>query len=449
MSAGAEAGVREGSTTATAGGEGGGVTGSKGKASLGVMPEDCVLSILKCCDALGLAQARASNKKVLQKAGDEVVKAVVEHVKPRLYDARFVAQAKNNASENEALWRMTRDDADEVLVMGGWLGGKSINDIFKMTIKHQDGSVRFEEQAPMLQERSDFATSYQRGEVFAISTDQEYPHVVVGGTVERFDVVSQIATQMQANLPAPLQYPCSATIDGKLVVIGGGYNNEFRLYEYSNKMYMLQLDQAQNATHGEWIAHTATLNTPRHSAAAIEYHGKLYLCGGFAGDLLSSVEIFDFASGVWRPAANMNKARSDFSLCIYEDEIYACGGDFFNQTTTIEKLDKNTEQWTMVTDSLSIRKHCSAVLAKDRIYLLGGGGGAGGNGVFGGGGSNQLHHDHRTTYDYFNLRTKKWASQDASCKHKEASQRMLPKEVFMAKAVNITPNAADKRWTSI
>ena len=51
-------------------------------------------------------------------------------------------------------------------------------------------------------------------------------------------------------------------------------------------------------------------------------------------------------------------------------------------------------------------------------------------------------HDHKSTFNFFDLQSKKWASKTEGTYEKE-SARQLPRQVFCSKAVLITPPAAE------
>ena len=126
----------------------------------------------------------------------------------------------------------------------------------------------------------------------------------------------------------------------------------------------------------------------------------------------------------------MIKGRWFFSLFAFEDELYAVGGDAGGQNTTIEKRNKATQQWELVADCGQYRRCCAAALMGSKVFLFGGQG-------------------HKSTFDFFDLHSKKWASQTKG-KYEKESARKLPRQVFFSKAVLITPPAAEaKEWTDV
>jgi hypothetical protein len=124
----------------------------------------------------------------------------------------------------------------------------------------------------------------------------------------------------------------------------------------------------------------------------------------------------------------MTKERWFFSLFVFEDELYAVGGD---APTTIEKRNKATKQWQLVADCGHDRQCCAAALVGSKIFLFGG-------------------RDHMSTFDFFDLDSKKWASQDVGGAYFDEDKRQLPRQINWSKAVLITPAAAKaKEWTDL
>jgi N-acetylneuraminic acid mutarotase len=225
-----------------------------------------------------------------------------------------------------------------------------------------------------------------------------------------------------------LCWTTAAVLDNKLLVIGGYYRIAGQDV-FSDIVYELD-KHATLADQGKWRAHTARLNTARCGAAAITFEGKTFVCGGIgAAGPLRSVESFDPATGAWQIEGDMIKARWSFSLFVYQHELYAVGGDE-DGSTTIEKRNKATEQWELVADCGQNRQYCAAALVGSKVFLFGG-------------------QDSKSTFDFFDLDSKKWASKTKGTYEKK-SARQLPRQVYWSKAVLIAPLAAlIKEWTDM
>jgi len=250
---------------------------------------------------------------------------------------------------------------------------------------------------------------------------------ISANTMERLDKLTQTRTLLVERLPDNLKCTTAAMFGNKLLAIGGRHQIAGQNV-YSD--IVCELDEhASQAAQGKWRAHAARLNTARSSAAAIAFEGKVFVCGGVGA--LRIVESFDPAIGACQvEGERMTKARWFFSLFAFEEELYAVGGDGYDQNTTIEKRNKATKQWQLVADCGQNRKCCAAVLVGSKIFLFGG--------------------EHKSTFDFFDLDSKKWAPQDVRGAYFDEDKRHLPRQVYRSKAVLITPAAAKaKEWTDL
>ena len=294
-------------------------------------------------------------------------------------------------------------NSDIVLIMGGLVSDSGIwsewaddihstNIVTKMIVE-QDGNIIFDDGTPMLQARRNHDALYHKGEVFSISSDDDDAR----RTVECLDILTQAQTQLQIDLPNDVYNVCAAMLNNKLYVIN-----------YNRDVYTLE--------EGVWRKHEANTKQGRPAAAAISFEEKLYLCGGHGK---RNIEVFDPTVGTWQlDGEEMIHKRSLFSLYVFDDEIYAVGGDDYDQNTTIEKRKKDTKQWENVTDCGQNRSGCTSVLVGSKIFLFGG-------------------REHKSTFDYFDLKSKKWASQDITSAYFDIGERQLPREIIESKAVFI------------
>jgi len=198
-------------------------------------------------------------------------------------------------------------------------------------------------------------------------------------------------------------------------------------------VYELDEDASQ-ASQGRWRTLTSSLNTARCGAATITHEGRIFVCGGHGagGYALRRVESFDPVTGAWQLEGDMTKEREwDVSLFVFQHELYAVGGELYaEKNTTIEKRNKATKQWELVADCGQDRSGCAAVLVNSKLFLFGGS-------------------SSKSTFDYFDLNSKKWASSTDGT-YKKESARHLPRDVYLSKAVLITPLAfLIREWTNL
>ena len=191
---------------------------------------------------------------------------------------------------------------------------------------------------------------------------------------------------------------------------------------------------ASQAAQCAWQEYAAKLNTARRSAAAAVCEDKHFLCGGYntGSGTLSCVEAFDPANGTWQLEGNMKKARHDFPLFAFDEELYAVAGDGYRDNSTIEKKNKDMKQWELVADFSGNRFECASCLVGTKIFLFGGG----------------LSEDHQSSFDLFDLVSKRWASKTKG-RYKAAFARRMPRKVRFAKAVFTSLSSEAKNWTHL
>jgi hypothetical protein len=389
------------------------------EASFSSIALEIVNGILLYLDMVSLANS-CSSSKFLKESGSVVARCVYQQMATLNLSSPFVTLPEQT-NVIKAIYD-TFFGNTEVLIMGGSV-------VTKMIVE-PNSLIRFEPSTPMLQARHDFDAVYHQGEVFSISNGSSE------GTVERLDTMSQNQSLLDEDLPNNLIQSATVIYDNKLIVIGGVQKFDYESNP-SDNVYEFDINASQPGE-SMWKTRSERLNTARSRAAAIIFEGKIFVCGGWGTEgLLDSVEVFDPTTGIWQIEGNMTKGRCKFSLFVYKNVLYAVGGDRYRIPTTIEKRNKNG-RWQHVAGSEQrqydhgyecSRYGCASMLIGSKIFLFGG-------------------QSRRSTFDYFDLDTKKWASKDVGCKYSDKINRQLPHQVFHCKAVLITPHVF-KTWTHL
>jgi len=394
------------------------------RASLGSLSEDTTRDILQHLDAHSLCKSSLCNK-LLRREGKLMAKHIVEYLQKKHFCSRFVLVADlgdepGRVSHLEMLSRMTRE-VDVVLLLGGYT-----TEVTKATIEQDGALIRFEDGRPTLTSRFDQTVVCLHGDILICSPF----------ATEHLDSLTQTQTQQPTSLPDDLCWSTTCVFSNQLLAIGG-YRQGIRLDVMHEH---LEEDEDQVDQSSKWRAHSARLNTGRYCAAAIEFQGKLFVCGGYGdnGSTLRSVEslsslvpVADVASE-WHVESEMTKSRRDTTLVVFDNELHAVGGDH-GGNTTIEKLSKHTNLWEEVTDSNEFRYACAVALVGSKIFLFGGG-----------------HGKSEKTFDFFDLRSKKWASQDVGGAYFGEDKRQLPNKVFRRAAILVTPiEERSKNWNDL
>jgi hypothetical protein len=317
-----------------------------------------------------------------------------------------------------AIYHFFEYQNQEVLLMGGQNGSLFTEKVDKMIIK-KNGTICFTDSIPMLGAFINNSTIYNKGEIISIGTKK---YIDESESIEIFDTLQQKRTLLKIKSPENFYRSTIAIFDDKIFIIGGvRYNNGIPIF--SKLIHELNGDSRETLQ-----ARSTKLIIGRYYASSIEFHDKLYICGGVAEhNRLNSVEVFNPLDGAIEIDGNMIKSRINFSLFIYDNEIYAVAGDMAGCDITIEKRDNFTKQWKIITILKGCRYGCGSTIIDSKIFLFGG---TNSRGI---GGKNK-----KITYDFYDIKTNLWVSQDGDSLYFDESSRMLPREMFNSKAVLCT-----------
>ena len=126
---------------------------------------------------------------------------------------------------------------------------------------------------------------------------------------------------------------------------------------------------------GELTWQRATpMRTPRMSFGLAVINGYLYALGGFDGErMLSSMEVRDPQTGLWRPVAGFATPSRGFAMVAWKGRLYVFGGwDGLSAMHRFEIYDPQEDRWQRQFRLARKRTGAVAAVAGDRIYLIGG-----------------------------------------------------------------------------
>jgi N-acetylneuraminic acid mutarotase/pimeloyl-ACP methyl ester carboxylesterase len=182
------------------------------------------------------------------------------------------------------------------------------------------------------------------GRIYAIGGGPSGNQNLATAVVEVYDALSD-SWQSETPMPSPRWGMGSAAISDRIFVVGGylGFT-----YAYPSGFATGALE-ILDATSHTW-ASGPPMPTPRWDAAAVAADGKLYVIGGYDGSrVLSTVEVFDTATGLWDTSsrAPMPTPRTGLAAVVMDGRIYCFGGhDGTNVVSTLEIYDPATDTWT-------------------------------------------------------------------------------------------------------
>ncbi len=168
----------------------------------------------------------------------------------------------------------------------------------------------------------------------------------------------------RADMPTARRYLGSATVDGKIYVIGG-YGGPGGTYLATNECYDPVTDTWETK---------ASMPTARNGLAVVALGGKIYAIGGYDGsDEVAVNEVYDPVSNNWTTKASMPTARRYVGGAALGGLVYVVGGQTdgsYKRTT--EAYDPSTDTWSSRAD-LSVGKKAVGVVALGgKLYAVGG-----------------------------------------------------------------------------
>jgi hypothetical protein len=278
-----------------------------------------------------------------------------------------------------------------------------------------------------LKRSEEFDAIGYRGYVFAISGTED----PAAGSIEVYDIFYN-RWHVFPSLPMKIAASSSIVFNDKLYIIGGvdrvSSARSNRIYElthdasfgnfgklstnylnphippFGNLASSPQVTHHVNfALHCKWDLSSFNLLTGRSHHSVVVYRNCLWIAGGLStGQWLATntTEILNPLTGTSIQGPPMLRTRLQPKLLVIDDILYAVGGDMegtVRSVSSIERYDNEKQSWQYVTFFLDPRRRskCAVAAFDHKIYIFGGAGDGG---------------TPLTSWDYFNTRTKLWAS---------------------------------------
>ena len=187
----------------------------------------------------------------------------------------------------------------------------------------------------------------------------------IGQTVEMQVGLGTPAWTGHAGLPDPRYALGGASVDGRIVVVGG-YNESSLVYYNRTDLF--------DPVSGTWTrVKDAPSNLGFPSVAA--YGGRVYTFGGHNGAaFINSSFAYDISSDSWTSVAPMPTARDRAVAVVFQGKVWVLGGNSDPSTSlaTVEIYDPSTDSWAAGPPLPQVRNSLSAAVLDGRIYVVGG-----------------------------------------------------------------------------
>ncbi|WP_018981652.1 Kelch repeat-containing protein [Salinimonas chungwhensis] len=194
-------------------------------------------------------------------------------------------------------------------------------------------------------------------------------------TVLRFDKATQ-SWEQKSPMPVALSETVAVMLNDKLHLIGGrtikGRANG-RWHDHNDTDWHGIYD----ATAGVWKTATP-LPTPRNSACAVTYMGKIHVIGGrqVGGGNLDTHEMYDPTTARWKTLKPLPQKQAGLACVAYRHSIYVFGGEHFVDEggvfSEVWRYDIARKKWGQISTMPVPRHGLGAVVLDDQIWLVGG-----------------------------------------------------------------------------
>ena len=164
-----------------------------------------------------------------------------------------------------------------------------------------------------------------------------------------------------AAMPSERTEVAVAEVGGKIYVLGG-FRGELELEIY-------------DPTADRW-SRGAAIPRAVHHAAAVGLNGKIYLIGGYVDGWMPTDEVheYDPAADSWRARARMPTPRGALAAAAIDGKIHAVSGNSWRDRNTgaHEVYDPDANRWTALAAIPTPRDHLAVAAMNGRLYAIGG-----------------------------------------------------------------------------
>jgi len=207
----------------------------------------------------------------------------------------------------------------------------------------------------------------------AVATNNTHVFVVGGwkseGHIQVYDVEKETWSVIEDILKTP-RWDATATIINSKLYLSGGYDGNLNLP--STEVFTINgLSCVHCDDHG-----IPDLKVRRSFHASVTIQDEIYFIGGTSGrgmTWLSSFEMINVTTAESRELPSLNQARDSLSATVCDGKIFAVGGEEdYKVLDSVESYSFDTKQWTMMKPLSTPRyNHCS-VVHNGQILVIGG-----------------------------------------------------------------------------
>jgi large repetitive protein len=172
--------------------------------------------------------------------------------------------------------------------------------------------------------------------------------------------------------PAAVLDAGSATLDGKLYIVGGKTATT-----HVNSLYIYDPGDPIDSNDDIWTLGPDLPGVAVENPAVEAFDGKIYAFGGSTAPFSGAVDnaaVFDPTTSSWSLLPDMPTARGDATAEVLDNKIYVVGGLGADgaSLSTVEVFDPLTNQWSSESPLQTRRDHLGSAVVDNLLYVFGG-----------------------------------------------------------------------------
>jgi len=202
---------------------------------------------------------------------------------------------------------------------------------------------------------------FRFNELVEESTAVNTANISLSGGLTAGTIVGVNSDQWSVAAPfsTPRSLSAAGVTGGKLYLVGGYDGNSLGTLEVYDPVT------------DSWVLKTP-MPTPRYGSAAGVIDGKLYVAGGRNGGYLNTLEIYDPVTDSWSAGGSMPTPRAGASAGVIDGKLYVAGGQAGTALASFEVFDPVTDSWAVLAPAPAAFYNAMADVHSGRLYLAGG-----------------------------------------------------------------------------
>ncbi len=203
----------------------------------------------------------------------------------------------------------------------------------------------------------------------------------INSVAESFDPQTGTFFPLQGKMNVPREGHSAVLLPSGKILIAGGYNNRYlnsaEIFNPADGSFAINLKTTYNSLKKEYETSEGKLVTHRSGhAAVVMQSGRVLLLGGFNGSYVSTAEIYDPSTGVFRvTTGTMGVGRQYPTATLLNDgTVLITGGYGGSFLSTAETYNPATETFFNTGNTMSDPRqgHSATLLADGRVLVVGG-----------------------------------------------------------------------------